>query len=317
MMGSSSGRQGGCGVPADEQQGPANGRPTGAGKGDRVALVTGGTGGIGRAVALGLARGGDRVLLVGRSTERGARVLDELRRARPGADHAFLRADLSLLSDTARAADEVARRTDRLDAAVFCAGVLSTVPEWTEERLERNFILNYLSRYLLARLLLPTLTEAPSGRLVLVANAGMYRDTLDFDDLQHRRGKPGLMVAGRTQFANDLLAVELADRLRGTRVEATCVFPGVADTDVFRNARGLPRIARVLAPVAQRLVASSPEEAARTPVFLAQDARAVGTGGRFYGPRLKPRPVPARARRPERRSALWAASEELVRAYLP
>ena len=36
------------------------------------------------------------------------------------------------------------------------------------------------------------------------------------------------------------------------------------------NARGLPRIARVLAPVAQRLVASSPEEAARTPVFLAQ-----------------------------------------------
>ena len=104
-------------------------------------MVTGGTGGIGRAVALGLARGGDRVLFVGRSADRGARVLDELRRARPGADHAFLRADLSLLSDTARAADEVARRTDRLDAAVFCAGVLSTVPEWTEEGLERNFAL--------------------------------------------------------------------------------------------------------------------------------------------------------------------------------
>jgi NAD(P)-dependent dehydrogenase (short-subunit alcohol dehydrogenase family) len=283
----------------------------------RVSLVTGGTGGIGRDVALQLARAGDRVIFVGRSARRGARVLEELREARPGVDHAFLPADLALLSETARVADEVGRLTDRLDAAVFCAGVLSTVPEWTAEGLERNFVLNYLTRYLLARRLLPALEEAPSGRLVLVSNAGMYGDTLDLDDLQHRRGGPGLRVAGRTQFANDLLCVELAERLRGTRVEATCVFPGLTDTDVFRNARGLPRIARALAPLVLRLAASPPEAAARTPVFLAQDARAAGTGGRFYGPKLKQRKIPPRAHRPDRRGILWAASEELVRPYLP
>jgi NAD(P)-dependent dehydrogenase (short-subunit alcohol dehydrogenase family) len=267
-------------------------------------------------VALQLARGGDRVLFVGRSTARGAQVLAELRKARPGVEHVFLPADLSLLAETACVADEVARHADRLDAVVFCAGILSTVPEWTSEGLERNFVVNYLSRYLLARRLLPMLTRAPSGRLVLVANAGKYGDSLDFDDLQYRRGKPGLRVAGRTQFANDLLATELADRLRGTRVEVTCVFPGVTDTAVFRNARGLPRFVRTLAPVMVRLMASSPEEAAQTPVFLAQDARAAGTGGRFYGPKLKERAVPARARRSERRSELWAASEDLVRFYL-
>ncbi|CAA9539630.1 MAG: hypothetical protein AVDCRST_MAG05-5266 [uncultured Rubrobacteraceae bacterium] len=282
----------------------------------RASLVTGGTDGIGRAVALGLARGGDRVLFVGRSTEKGARVLAELREAGPDADHAFLPADLSMLPETARVAEEVARLTDRLDAAVFCAGILSTVPEWTAEGLERNFVLNYLSRYLLARLLLPMLTEAPSGRLVLVANAGMYGDTLDFGDLQYRKGRPGLRVSGRTQFANDLLAVELAERLAGTRVEVTCVFPGVTDTAFLRNARGLPRISRVLGPVLLRLMASSPETAAHTPVFLAQDTRARGTGGRFYGPKRKERAVPARANRPERRSELWAASEELVQPYL-
>ena len=97
---------------------------------------------------------------------------------------------------------------------------------------------------------------------MLVANAGRYGDSLDLDDLQHRRGKPGLRVAGRTQFANDLLAVELADRLRGTRMEVTCVFPGVVDTNVFRNSRGLPRIARLLAPPISRLMALPPEEAA-------------------------------------------------------
>ena len=282
----------------------------------RTSLVTGGTGGIGRAVALGLARGGDRVLFVGRDGERGARVLAALREVNPGADHAFLPADLSLLSETARAADGVEQLTDGLDAVVFCAGILSTVPEWTEEGLERNFVLNYLTRYLMARRLLPALTEAPSGRLVLVSNAGMYGDTLDFDDLQYRHGKPGMRVAGRTQFANDLLAVELAERVSETRVEVTCVFPGVTETDFLRNARGLPRIARVLGPILLRLMASPPETAARTPVYLAQDAGATGTGGCFYGPNLKERNVPERARRPGRREALWAASEELARPYL-
>jgi NAD(P)-dependent dehydrogenase (short-subunit alcohol dehydrogenase family) len=283
---------------------------------ERVSLVTGGTGGIGRAVALQLARGGDRVLFVGRSTERGRQVLAVLLKARPGVDHVFLPADLSLLSETAHVADEVSRHASRLDAAVFCAGILSTVPEWTAEGLERNFVLNYLSRYLLARRLLPALSEAPSGRLVLVANAGKYGDCLDFDDLQHRRGKPGLRVAGRTQFANDLLATELADRLRETRVEVTCVYPGVTDTAVFRNARGLPPLVRTIAPVMARLIGSSPEEVARKTGVLAQDARAVGTGGRFYGPKLKRRTIPPRAQRPDRRSELWEASEDLVRPYL-
>jgi NAD(P)-dependent dehydrogenase (short-subunit alcohol dehydrogenase family) len=284
---------------------------------ERVALVTGGTDGIGRAVALQLAHGGDRVLFVGRSAERGAQVLAALQEARPGVDHVFLPADLSLLSETARVAEEVVRYTNRLDAAVFCAGLLSTVPEWTAEGLERNFVLSYLSRYLLARRLLPMLTQAPSGRLVLVANAGVYQDTLDFDDLQYRQGKPGMRVSARTQFANDLLAIELADRLRGTRVEVTCVFPGVTDTAFLRNARGLPWIMRVMAPVLLRLMAHSPEVAAQTPVFLAQSDQATDVSGRFYGPRLKQRPVPAHVQRSERRSNLWAASEDLVRPYLP
>lgn len=79
-----------------------------AAPGTRVALVTGRTDGIGRAVALQLARGGDRVLFVGRNRERGTEVLAALREARPGADHVFLPGDLSMLSETARVADEVA-----------------------------------------------------------------------------------------------------------------------------------------------------------------------------------------------------------------
>jgi NAD(P)-dependent dehydrogenase (short-subunit alcohol dehydrogenase family) len=281
----------------------------------RVALVTGGTDGIGRAVAVGLARAGDQVLFIGRDSGRAERVLSELHAVRPGSDHAFIRADLALLSDTARAADEIARHTPHLDAAVFCAGILSTIPEWTREGLERSFVLNYLSRYLLLARLLPRLAESDSGRVVLVSNAGKYPDTLRFDDLQHRRGKPGLRVAARTQFANDLLATELAARVHGTRIDVTCVFPGVVKTAVFQSARGLPWIVRLLARAVQRLIGLSPEVAAATPVLLAHSPDTAGSNGRFYGPRLKSIPVPERALRRDRRAALWHASEELIRAH--
>jgi NAD(P)-dependent dehydrogenase (short-subunit alcohol dehydrogenase family) len=280
----------------------------------RTTLVTGGTGGIGRAVAVRLAGRGHRVIIVGRDVQAGRAVLTEVAQAGPGGGHELIRADLALLRDTSGLADEVLRRVDRLDAMVLCAGVLATVPEWTDEALERSFVLNYLSRYLLVRRLLPMLAEAPSGRVVLVANAGRYPDTLDFDDLQMRRGGRGLRVARRTQFANDLLAVDLAEELRASRVRVACVFPGLVDTDVFRNARGLPRPLRAAAVALQRRIGATPAEAAQTPVFLADDPAA--TSG-FFGPRQRRLAIPDRARRADRRAALRAASAELTRPWLP
>jgi NAD(P)-dependent dehydrogenase (short-subunit alcohol dehydrogenase family) len=280
----------------------------------RTSLVTGGTGGIGYAVALGLARAGDRVLFVGRDAARGMEVLKELQRSSPGKDHAFLRADLSLMREAHRVAGEALRRAPRLDAVVCCAGVLSFVPEWTDEGLERTLALNYLGRFLLARRTLPALQRSPSGRLVLVANAGKYRDTLDLGELEHRPRRQGLQVSGRTQVANDLLALELARRLSGTPVEVTCVFPGVTRTDVFRNARGTPWWGSLLAPLLTRL-GQSPERAARTPLHLASSPQAVGKGGRFYGPDLRERPIP-RWLRPERAEALWSVTEKLLGPWL-
>lgn len=280
-----------------------------------TALVTGATGGIGNAVARGLARSGFRVVATGRDEQKGAALLEQLAGERAGhleVGHRFVPADLSLLSGTAALADEVARSVDRLDAVVCCAGDFALRPEWTSEGLERCLVLNYLSRFLLARRLLPLLLEAPSGRLVLVANAGRYRDSLDLDDLQHRRGRPGLRVCGRSQFANDLFAVELAERYRGTALEVSCVFPGVTRTDLFASAAGTPRLLRRALTWLAGRVGLAPDEAADTPVWLAAGEAATGLSGSFFGPHSSPIRVPERARRADRRQLLWAASESLI-----
>lgn len=240
--------------------------------------MTGSTG-IGGAVAAAL---GERAVTIGRRGQ--------------------IRADLSLLSETARAADEVAARGRSLDAIVCCAGVFALRAETTADGLERAYVLNYLSRYLLVRRLLPLL--APEGRVVLVANAGKYRDT---------PGTPrwGLRVSGRTQFANDLFAVELAERRPDLAV--SCVFPGLVATRVFRDARGVPGPLRRAMDALQQRAGADPAQAAATPVQLAAGPRRESG---FYGPGCAPIPVPGRVR-DGRRAELWQASEELVRpAYL-
>ena len=243
-------------------------------------VVTGSTG-IGGAVAEAL---GERALTVGRS--------------------GMIRADLTLLSETARAAAEVAARRPRLTAIVCCAGVFSLRAEHTAEGMERAFVLNYLSRYLLIRLLLPLLE--PSGRVILVANAGRYRDTLGpLDDLNLRRGGRGLKISGRTQFACDLFAVELA--ARAPALSVSCVYPGLVATRVFRDAHALPA-RRLLAALHSRL-GVTPARAAETPVALVEG------GSGFYGPGCAPIAIPRRVTT-GRRAELWAASEDLVHPWL-
>jgi len=260
----------------------------------KTTLVTGGSAGIGRAVAAELTSRGHRVLTAGRTAE--------------------LRADLSLMRETARLADEVTARVERLDAIVLCAGAFAGAPEWTDEGFERTLALNYLSRHLLIRRLLPLVKAAPAGRIVLVANAGKYPDTLDLDDLQMRRGGRGLRVSGRTQFANDALAVDLMEELRPTRVEVACVFPGLVATNVFRDARGVPAPVRAMAAAVQRLVGAKPAVAARPIADLADDPGATAGGG-FVGPRLRRLEIPARVRDEKRRAALRTATEALTRPW--
>jgi NAD(P)-dependent dehydrogenase (short-subunit alcohol dehydrogenase family) len=215
------------------------------------------------------------VFAVGRDARRGADLFMALRAAATSGvvtRHRFLRADLASMADTARLADVMASTTDEVDAVVCCAGVFALQPEWTDEGLERTFALNYLSRFLLVRRLDPLLRRSPSARVVLVANAGKYRDRLDLDDPHSRRRRRGLQVAARTQVANDLLAAELAERYRKTSVSATCVFPGFVRTDVFRNGVGVPRpLATLLSAVVDR-IGIAPETAADTPAWLAGEA---------------------------------------------
>src|SRR3982074_3233874 len=117
--------------------------------GQRIALVTGGTDGIGKAIAHVLAEQGISVIVVGCHADKGVTPVLALRRA-SGNDHVeFLQAGLSLISKVDAFSAQVSERWPRLHYLVLCAGIIRGQYRLTSDGIESNFALNYLSRFAL------------------------------------------------------------------------------------------------------------------------------------------------------------------------
>ena len=143
-------------------------------------LITGATDGLGRALAARLAAEGATVLVHGRDDQRGKATLQEI-----GGRASWYRADLSSVAETRALAEAVRADHPRLDVLVNNAGMAG--PPSREESTdghELTFQVNYLSGYLLTRLLLPTL--AAPARIVNVSS--LAQQPIDFDDVMLTRG---------------------------------------------------------------------------------------------------------------------------------
>ncbi len=279
----------------------------------RVILVTGASSGIGRAASRALAGMGAELVLVGRDAARLAAAEAEVRAAaqataRPGPVTA-LRCDLAALADVRALAAEVLRRWPRLHVLVNDAGGVSAAREVTADGYERTFAVNHLAPYLLTRLLLDRLKESAPARVVTVASVGHHRGDLDFSDLQMERGYAIMRAYGRSKLANILFTRELARRLAGTGVTATCLHPGAVATRIWN---GAPGFARVVLGLAKKLMLS-PEKGARTIVQLASapDVEVARLGG-LYLEKGKPARPSALGSDDQLARRLWDESARLV-----
>src|ERR1041385_7389269 len=133
---------------------------------DKVALVTGGTSGIGFETARGLAALGYDVTIVGRDPARCESALEEIRTASPGHLGSVIRADLASMKEVRRIASEFARAHKRLDVLVNNAAVWLDKRRVTSEGFEATFATNHLAPFLLTDLLLPLLRKSAPSRIV-------------------------------------------------------------------------------------------------------------------------------------------------------
>jgi len=193
--------------------------------GQRVVLITGSTNGLGREVARTLAARGDHVILHGRSVERGAELLAEIEAQGKGSAR-FYPADFASLQQVRTLADAVLRDYPRLDALVNNAGIaLIREPgrQLTADGHEAHFQVNYLSGYLLTRLLLPRLRESAPARIVNVSS--LSEATPDFDNLMLEQDYSPWRAYGQSKLAQVMFTFDLATTLEGTGVTVNALHP--------------------------------------------------------------------------------------------
>jgi retinol dehydrogenase-14 len=156
----------------------------------RTVLVTGGSGGIGRATALGLAIMGAQLAISGRDRERTESAAREIRTA-GGGEVDVVVADLSSQSEVRRLADELLQSLSRIDVVVNNVGGYWHTRHITADGLERTFALNHLAPFLLTNLLLERLKQSAPARVVTVSSSAHRSGRIDFDDLQGERSYSG------------------------------------------------------------------------------------------------------------------------------
>ncbi|MES9535770.1 SDR family NAD(P)-dependent oxidoreductase [Spirillospora sp. NPDC049024] len=281
----------------------------------KIAIVTGGTSGIGKEIARGLARAGLLVGIVCRNELRAAAAVEELTKDVPDARIETFLGDLSVQMDVRRVAASLEERFDRLHVLVDNAGVYLLRAKVSADGYDRVVATNHLGPFLLTNLLLGLLEKGAPSRVVVVASeAHRFADRLDVERMAEPRsyGPAGaLRVYGRSKLLNIMFAQELARRMEGSGVTANAVCPGLTATSLGRDVRGTER---VMGLFSRTPVLRTPEQGARMALRLALDEEFEGRSGGYYSstPGAGMLPTVGALKDPQLRRAVWDRSARLV-----
>jgi NAD(P)-dependent dehydrogenase (short-subunit alcohol dehydrogenase family) len=202
----------------------------------KIAVITGATDGMGRVVAPRLAESGFHVVIHGRSAERGRQVVDKI--IGDGGSAEFMACNLASLVDIRRFAAELNSKFERISLLINNAGI-GTGPdgaprEVSDDGLERRFAVNYLSGFLLTRLVLDKMKAGAPSRIINVASDG--QEPIDFSDVQLERHYSGYFAYCRSKVAEIMATLDLAEELKGAGVTANTMHPSsFMDTTMVRD----------------------------------------------------------------------------------
>jgi retinol dehydrogenase-12 len=244
----------------------------------KTCLITGATNGIGRVTAVELARRGAELFLVYRNQARADETVAEIRKRTGNENIHLLRADLGSQKQIRAAAAELLATGKPLHVLINNAGLGNTKRLMTEDGIEMVFAVNHLAYFLLTMLLRDRIKQSAPARIVNVASEAHRFGTINFDDLGGERRFRTFGAYSQSKLANILFSYELSRRLAGTRVTVNCLHPGGIASGLWTNNGPLAQFIMK----AGRPFLKTPEQGARTIIYLASSSEVEGVTGKYY-----------------------------------
>jgi len=272
---------------------------------EKIAMVTGGNSGMGKATVASLADHGYAVIMLCRNKERGEAALQELL-VKKDRDIRLMQCNLGSMEDIRRFTDEFHEVYQNLDVLVNNAGVISIDRRETEDGLEEQFGVNHIGHFLLTVRLLDRMGKG--SRIVVVASGAHKVGKIHFDDYNLKKGFNIIKAYGQSKLANVLFTRELAEKVQGRSITVNCCHPGAVATSmgVDRNTGFGKSITALLKPFFL-----TPQEGARTAGYLATSPNVANiTGKYFYRCKVAKTSKAAKSRKLARQ--LFKLSEEIT-----
>ena len=268
--------------------------------------MTGAAGGIGRWIALGLARAGHHTILVGRDAARVEAAQAWIADRVPHASTEIMIADLSLVGATGALGDAIVARHPKIAVLVNNAGIFEATRVVTAEGHERVLATNLLSPFVLTRALLPALVAGAPSRIVTVGSSTSDSAHVDPDRLVLGARWTMVKAYGQSKLAAMMMTFAFARQLPGTGVVANVVHPGLVASGLVRTPGIIGFAWACMAPFAL-----SEEQGADTPLVAALAPEFANVTGAYLKTRRAVPPNP-QALDPALVERVWAATQSLA-----
>lgn len=277
---------------------------------DKIVLITGATGGIGKQTAINLAKLNYTIAITGRNKENGEKAVNEIQSISGNNKIVLLIGDLSTFEGIKIIAEQFQNNFEKLDILINNAGSAAQKFEKTTNGIELNFATNVIAPFFLTNLLLTNLQKSLNPRVICLTG-GDLPSKLEIGNLQCEKEFKGLSSYSQSKIAMMTLFYEFSQQMKNDKITINICYPGQASTNMTQNVTKemLPIGMRLLFPVFKLLIkpdnGKSAEKASKSSVFLATNEVLGNVTGKYYNKNCKETEMPKCVLDTNNRKIVW------------